>query len=271
MQTFYYCSELRTIIIGKSVSQISVYAFADCSNIRNIICRGLVPPTLMTNAFRNVRTTIPVNIPCGTTSAYSSVWNYFSNFVELTIHSLTVTAADSTMGSAMVTIQHSCQDSTAVIEAMPNCGYEFYGWNDGNISNPRTVVVTQDTSFTAYFGFIPLDTIFISDTVLVHDTVFVDNYISDTIYIHDTIFTEPGGIGDMKLIDAMIYARDGQIVVEGSDDEPVSLYDLAGRLLATRRGEDLHRGTPLQFDAPASGAYLVRIGNRITRKVVVVK
>ena len=41
---------------------------------------------------------------------------------------------------------------TIQIEAIPNAGYAFLTWNDGNISNPRRIVVTQDSSFVALFN-----------------------------------------------------------------------------------------------------------------------
>lgn len=41
---------------------------------------------------------------------------------------------------------------TTVISATPNTGYHFSQWSDGNTDNPRTVVVTSDTTFTAEFA-----------------------------------------------------------------------------------------------------------------------
>ena len=41
---------------------------------------------------------------------------------------------------------------TATISATPDSGYHFVQWNDGNTDNPRTITLTQDTSFTAIFG-----------------------------------------------------------------------------------------------------------------------
>lgn len=35
--------------------------------------------------------------------------------------------------------------------AEPSIGYDFSHWQDGNTDNPRTIAVTQDTTFTAYF------------------------------------------------------------------------------------------------------------------------
>ena len=46
----------------------------------------------------------------------------------------------------------SYSDLTHVeIRAVPRLGYRFLRWNDGNTDNPRSVFLTQDTSFTAYF------------------------------------------------------------------------------------------------------------------------
>ncbi len=37
------------------------------------------------------------------------------------------------------------------ISATPNYGYHFTQWSDGNTDNPRSIVLTQDTTFTAEF------------------------------------------------------------------------------------------------------------------------
>jgi len=58
---------------------------------------------------------------------------------------------------------------------------------------------------------------------------------------------------------------------EGSRALDVRVYDAVGRLLATRQGDGLHGDTPLRFDVPAAGVYLVRIGDRPARRVVVIR
>ena len=58
--------------------------------------------------------------------------------------------ADSAQGMALGT--DYCTDSTQVtISAVPNRGFRFLHWNDGNTDNPRSILVTQDTLFTAFF------------------------------------------------------------------------------------------------------------------------
>ena len=41
---------------------------------------------------------------------------------------------------------------TATIEAIPDMGCEFLFWNDGIVTNPRDIIITQDTTFVAHFN-----------------------------------------------------------------------------------------------------------------------
>ncbi len=66
-------------------------------------------------------------------------------------HTLGVNTADATQGTVSGT--DTVNYNTAVwISATANYGYHFTQWNDGNTSNPRRVVVLQDTVFTASFA-----------------------------------------------------------------------------------------------------------------------
>lgn len=103
-----------------------------------------------------------------------------------------------------------------------------------------------------------------------HDTLF----FHDTIYFHDTVYIDLNGIENVQTTEARIYQRDGQIVVEiedGSEPLDVRVYDAVGRLLSTRQSTGVHGVTPLRFDVPAAGAYLVRIGDHPARRVVIVR
>ena len=57
---------------------------------------------------------------------------------------------DSTMG--YVDGPTSALNESITFSAIPNCGYHFVRWSDGNTDNPRTIVVTQDTTLTAEFA-----------------------------------------------------------------------------------------------------------------------
>ena len=219
--------------------------------------------------------------------------------------------------------------SQLTLTATANGNNAFLRWNDGNSFNPRTVTITQDTTFTAiflngttflhdtiidtiYFNHYTHDTTYINnyihdtvrfttyviDTTIVnlhqydttinnyyqYDTVFVNNYqhdttlryvydtvyllryLTDTIYIHDTIYTTEG-IGNVDVLNAKVYTNHSQIFVEGADGNTVTLFDINGRFIATKQDYYSH----LVFDAPASGTYLIKIGNHPARKVVVIR
>ena len=47
-------------------------------------------------------------------------------------------------------------NSTAILTATPNSSYHFVQWNDGITTNPRTIQLTQDTTFTAIFANSPI-------------------------------------------------------------------------------------------------------------------
>ena len=134
-----------------------------------------------------------------------------------------------------------------------------------------TYVPVHDTTVVTEYVYIH-DTTTVTEYIEVHDTVWqtttdtvwLTEYIHDTIYIHDTVYV---GIDGVDALDAKIYSNGGQIVVEGADGNAVTLYDLNGRLLATKQDY----GAPLRFDAPVTGTYMIKIGRHAARKIVVVR
>ena len=123
-----------------------------------------------------------------------------------------------------------------------------------------TDTVTNTVYDTITNTFYDTIVVYNTDTLWLHDTVFVH----DTIYIRDTIVV---GVDKVDAINAKIYTSRGQIVVDGAESNTVWLYDVNGRVLATK--QDAY--SSLRFDVPASGAYMVRIGNHPARKVVVIR
>jgi len=199
-------------------------------------------------------------------------------------------------------------DSIVTIAAIPNHGFKFDHWQDNNTSNPRLITVSTNQSFIAYFS--TYDTVIVHDTTLVdfyiHDTTYITLtdtvtntvydtitntvfdtitntiydttvvYSTDTLWLHDTVFVHDTifiydtiyvGVDEVETVNAKIYTSNGQIVVDGAECNTVWLYDVNGRVLATKHDEY----SPLRFDVPASGAYLVKIGNHPARKVVVIR
>ena len=80
----------------------------------------------------------------------NDLWGPFFAIAPDTSVLLGVRTSDSTMGQ--VEGSDWCLDSSLMtIRAIPRYHHRFTHWNDGDTSNPRTVLVTKDTVFTAYF------------------------------------------------------------------------------------------------------------------------
>ena len=146
------CTGLTSVTILNSVTSIGEMAFVRCSGLTSVYVWAEVPPTLGTDVFYNVSTTIPVYVPCGSAYAYQSAegWNKSTTIQELlVIYSIEVGVNDSIMGTSQVDY-NKCEG--AQISATPNYGYHFVQWSDGNTDNPRTLELTQDTILTAEFA-----------------------------------------------------------------------------------------------------------------------
>ena len=67
----------------------------------------------------------------------------------LPLHSLSVTA-DATTGIVEGSGEYA-EGTVVILSALPNEGFQFARWNDGNTENPRPVTVMEDTELTAEF------------------------------------------------------------------------------------------------------------------------
>ena len=151
-EAFRDCSSLTSITIPNSVTSIGDDAFRYCSSLTSVTCEAETPPTLGSDAFYGVSTSIPVYVPCGCASAYkvASGWNEFTNFQEPQAeYSIQVSTSNSQMGTAKVDY-NNC--AGAQISARAYYRYHFVQWSDGNTDNPRNLILTQDTVLTAEFA-----------------------------------------------------------------------------------------------------------------------
>ncbi len=290
--TFYGCSGLTSVTIPNSVTSIGNYAFNGCSGLASVTipntvtsignsafynCNGLTEittlaptaPTLGSDAFSGVSSTIPVYIPSGSRASYQTAWGYFSNFVEP--FTINIGVNDSTFGTVNITIG-SNYDNIAVIEAIANYGYHFTQWNDGNTQNPRTITLTQDTTFTAYFdrneyqltlnnASPTFGTVSGSGTYLYLDTAHI---VADAIDHHHLVRWSDG---DRNATRDIVISSDLQLVATFAIDThtvTVVSNDIARGMVETT-GTEFVYGTPCTVTATAySGYTFARWSNGVT-------
>ena len=126
----------------------------------------------------------------------------FTAFFEERQYQIEVVANDSTRGSVAGGGLYYFGD-TVTLTATPYEGYRFVEWSDGDTSNPRTVIVIADATYTALF-----------------EPVVGINGVGDAPY--------------------KVYVRQGRVIVEGVENERVQIFDLMGRRRST--DECLPRG-----------------------------
>ena len=151
-QAFSSCSSLTSITIPNSVTSIGDYAFRYCSSLTSITCLGSTPPDA--SNLRAQYETCILFVPKGSLNDYQNhaEWGKFLNIQELEGEKYTITTAvnDESMGSVTGEGEYE-KDSEITLTATANSGYRFVKWSDEVTDNPRTVIVTQDSTFTAIF------------------------------------------------------------------------------------------------------------------------
>ena len=239
--TFYGCDHLTTVTLGRGITTIAEDAFTGCTEIRRITSRAFNPPVIDRGTFADVDDDITLNVPCVAVEAYQMApyWSHFDNIEGQFDWFFSVTSDNISQGSVTVIQTPTCANRQAQFQANPYYGYVFDHWSDGNRQNPRHMVVDSDTLITAIFAL---------DPNIPQDTVTED--------IHSLL---PNGI--------KVFSLGSQVIVEGADGLPVSLYDMQGRRLAIHR----EATATIRFEAPATGIYLLRIGSYPVRRVAVLR
>ena len=152
---FYNCSALRSLTIPSTVVDLKgSYMFQSCSSLVNLNLLPPTPPAINSDTFTKAPSNLKINLLCGAKEAYLADANWAKltyPINEIFSNILTVKSNDNRMGEAYIPTPNTCDNDTAIIEALPREGYQFAAWHDGNTDNPRTILVTQDTTFTANF------------------------------------------------------------------------------------------------------------------------
>lgn len=193
------CNGLISLTIPNSVTAIGSRAFGGCNGLTEITSLAPVAPTLGSYAFSGVSSTIPINIPCGSSGSYYGRWSYFSNFIEEASFTFDAVSADNNMGVVQILTIPTCTNPNAVLYATANNGYRFDHWSNGSTSNPYTLTVTSDTIIKAYF-------------VSEGSTEGIDDVVGSNI---------------------QIYTEGGNIMVNGAEGKKVQVFDMVGRPVGT--------------------------------------
>lgn len=150
----YYRTNIRKMVFGSRLTGIASDAFRYIYNVDTIVCKASVPPTLgNANSLPGYSTTIDVlMVPCESTPAYLANTSWTSHFADVVgdVHISGNADKLAVNNAAYGHVDYDC--STGQMTAVPNYGYHFVQWNDGNTQNPRTASLAGDVLYTAIFA-----------------------------------------------------------------------------------------------------------------------
>ena len=161
---FANCDELTTITLGKNITTIGSHAFAAryinenyVANINTINIYANTPPIIAAYVFTGYSDlmAITLNVRSTALSAYqtANVWkDMYVQVMEndLRTYTLSVSSEDESKGTTTVGGAFD-EDTEVLIYAAAKDGYQFNQWSDGNMENPRIVVMTGNLTYVAQF------------------------------------------------------------------------------------------------------------------------
>ena len=229
---FAECEHLTWITFPRALTSLGDAVFTQCYELRGITCYATTPPELGNLVFDQVNNNLQVLVPCGCIEAYRahSDWSLFSNFGEVFGASLVVESINESQGTVSISEYPTCENHFATFHATAKSGYHFVRWSDDVTEANRTVEVTEDVVYTAYF-----------------------ERNSNPHGIEPT--EEPASTS--------VSSGHESITVSNADKQQICIYDLMGRTLYSQKADNV------TFHVPHTGIYIVRIGNCKTYKLMV--
>ena len=143
---------------------------------------------------------------------------------------ITVVSIDTNMGTVRGDGTFK-ENSQTTIMATAKKGYRFVQWQDGNSQRIRTITVTEDATYTAYFD-------------MADDIKTIEN---------DSI---------------QIYAFDKEIVIRNAEQLSVRVSDVTGRLWFLR---DNIPTSEFRIPLYESGIYYVQVGANALKQVIITR
>ena len=150
-------SQVEHYILGSNIARIGEYAFYSSSSWNTATFLRYRVPSIHTTAISNINGHVTAYVPCGRKEAYDYAFSLNPSYSKLWTayaplkYNIYAAAEDGTMGCVTVP-QTECDN----LIATPNYGYHFVQWSDGSTVNPRSLVLTKDTTFTAKFAKNPI-------------------------------------------------------------------------------------------------------------------
>ena len=142
---FSSCRSLISIEIPNSVTSLGNYVFYECRGLTSITIGNGVT-SVGGKIFYYCTSLTDIYATCGD---LERVQQLFNNDSRIKYKPLPYTITTNAVNGTIETPQNSCD--ALELTAVPDQGFHFVQWSDGNTDNPRAIELTQDTTMEAVF------------------------------------------------------------------------------------------------------------------------
>gem|GEM_PF-6279030 len=155
-EAFLGCNNLNNITLPANLTSIGNKAFKGCTSLSNITSYPVIAPSLAADAFDGITmSNITVSVPtCESVESYvaDDTWNQ-TNLRGPDPMKVSTQSVNALYGSVIPTYTDEpiyCGGKLQV-EAIPEEGYHFTSWSNGQTDNPLELFINQDISLIASF------------------------------------------------------------------------------------------------------------------------
>jgi hypothetical protein len=144
--------KLFKVVLPRNIESIEDNTFLNCNKLEYITSFNTNPPSVANNLGINTDfCTLFIPKEAFTNYGKHHYWSKFINIETLDPNYYKKISIKTNLSSDN-DINHYYYINDTIKIAPPSIdGYHFIQWSDGNTENPRTIVVTQDSTFTAEF------------------------------------------------------------------------------------------------------------------------
>ena len=143
---FYNCTGLTSIIIPNSVSSIVNCAFQNCSGLTSIAYDGTSEPTIGTDAFINVDSSVKVCVPDNYSSDSFGEFDIYKGHNNVTDQTVSPTCTETGLSEGVHCA--NCGRVFVAQEEIPALGHNYgtptYEWGEGNSTCTATKICTNN-------------------------------------------------------------------------------------------------------------------------------
>lgn len=261
--SFRGCKSITSISIGYNVEDIDGQSFLYCSNLKEVHCKGIVPPACEYGSFEGLYETCTLYVPKGykRTYEYSDGWLNFMNIKE----------EDN---------ENVCELNVSVNSEYGNFVYEYYPSYFGGIGGSgKFFYPYMDESVFLEKGetinlFIELNRNYRVDEY-VESVIFNGEDITEQLvdgHLLSLVITEDSNLEvtlkektvtsneSIENNDIIIKSSNNGIIIENiKSDDLIYVYDISGTLCYYGKSIE----SKWNINLPANKVYIIRIGNRV--------